>query len=49
LPGTQQMDGSTALMYARTRHADSDFERIKRQQLVLLGIALAVMMNVRQG
>jgi len=39
LPGTQQMDGSTALMYARTRHADSDFERIKRQQLVLLGIA----------
>lgn len=39
LPGPQQMDGSTALMYARTRHPDSDFERIKRQQLVMLGIA----------
>lgn len=39
LPGPQQMDGETALMYARTRHPDSDFERIKRQQLVILGIA----------
>ncbi|MDP9312919.1 MAG: LCP family protein [Chloroflexota bacterium] len=39
LPGPQQMDGATALTYARTRHPDSDFERIKRQQLVLLGIA----------
>lgn len=39
LPGPQQMDGATALVYARTRHPDSDFERIKRQQLVLLGIA----------
>lgn len=39
LPGPQQMDGATALMYARTRHPDSDFERIKRQQLVMLGIA----------
>jgi LCP family protein required for cell wall assembly len=39
LPGPQQMDGATALMFARIRHPDSDFERIKRQQLVLLGIA----------
>jgi polyisoprenyl-teichoic acid--peptidoglycan teichoic acid transferase len=39
LPGPQQMDGATALVFARTRHPDSDFERIKRQQLVLLGIA----------
>jgi anionic cell wall polymer biosynthesis LytR-Cps2A-Psr (LCP) family protein len=39
LPGPQQMDGATALVYARTRHPDSDFERIKRQQLVILGIA----------
>lgn len=39
LVGPQQMDGETALMYARTRHPDSDFERIKRQQLVVLGIA----------
>jgi LCP family protein required for cell wall assembly len=38
LPGPQHMDGATALMFARTRHPDSDFERIKRQQLVLLGI-----------
>ncbi|HEX6287643.1 MAG TPA: LCP family protein [Herpetosiphonaceae bacterium] len=39
LPGPQQMDGAAALMFARTRHPDSDFERIKRQQLVLVGIA----------
>ncbi len=39
LAGPQHMDGATALTYARTRHPDSDFERIKRQQLVLLGIA----------
>lgn len=39
LAGSQQMDGDRALMYARTRHPDSDFERIKRQQLVLIGIA----------
>jgi polyisoprenyl-teichoic acid--peptidoglycan teichoic acid transferase len=39
LVGPQQMDGETALTYARTRHPDSDFERIKRQQLVLIGIA----------
>jgi anionic cell wall polymer biosynthesis LytR-Cps2A-Psr (LCP) family protein len=32
------MDGETALMYARTRHSDSDFERLKRQQAVLLGV-----------
>lgn len=39
LPGPQQMDGATALMYARTRHPDSDFERIKRQQQVIVAIA----------
>lgn len=36
--GLQHMDGITALRYARTRHQDSDTERIKRQQLVLLAI-----------
>jgi len=36
--GPQHMDGTTALRYARTRHQDSDTERIKRQQLVLLAI-----------
>lgn len=37
-PGLQHMDGLTALRYARTRHQDSDTERVKRQQLVLLAI-----------
>lgn len=34
-PGPQRMDGQTALIYARTRHADSDFGRAERQQQVL--------------
>ncbi|NJP04148.1 MAG: LCP family protein [Chloroflexaceae bacterium] len=34
-PGLQHMDGATALIYARTRHADSDFSRSARQQQVL--------------
>ncbi|MDQ2999580.1 MAG: LCP family protein [Chloroflexota bacterium] len=38
-PGTQHMDGATALVYARTRHADSDFGRAERQQQVLRAIA----------
>ncbi|HEX9989016.1 MAG TPA: LCP family protein [Chloroflexia bacterium] len=29
--GVQRMDGKTALRYARTRHADNDFMRSKRQ------------------
>lgn len=33
--GLQHMDGETALIYARTRHADSDFSRVQRQQQVL--------------
>lgn len=37
-PGLQHMDGISALRYARTRHQDSDTERVKRQQLVLLAI-----------
>ena len=32
------MDGAHALMYARTRHADSDFGRNLRQQQVLMAI-----------
>jgi LCP family protein required for cell wall assembly len=36
--GLQHMDGQTALMYARSRHSDSDFGRIKRQQQVLLAL-----------
>lgn len=37
-PGSQVMDGATALIYSRTRHADSDFGRNQRQQQVLLAI-----------
>lgn len=36
--GQQHMDGRTALRYARTRHQDDDYHRVKRQQLVLLAI-----------
>lgn len=32
--GPQRMDGERALEYARTRNADNDFGRIRRQQLV---------------
>lgn len=37
-PGLQILDGRTALIYARTRHASSDFERSQRQQQVLRGL-----------
>jgi LCP family protein required for cell wall assembly len=33
--GLQHFDGQTALKYARTRHADSDFNRSYRQQQIL--------------
>ncbi len=36
--GLQHMDGATALKYARTRHSDSDFGRIRRQQQVMLAV-----------
>jgi LCP family protein required for cell wall assembly len=34
-PGVQHMDGFTALAYARSRHQDSDYGRMVRQQAVL--------------
>lgn len=34
-PGEQTMDGATALIYSRTRHADDDFQRASRQQQVI--------------
>lgn len=34
-PGAQWMNGERSLQYARTRHADSDFGRMRRQHLVL--------------
>jgi LCP family protein required for cell wall assembly len=36
LPGMQHMNGARALQYARTRHADSDFYRNKRQMQVIV-------------
>ncbi|MGQ9548273.1 MAG: LCP family protein [Roseiflexus sp.] len=37
-PGPQRMDGERALIYARTRHADSDFGRAGRQQQVIRAV-----------
>jgi LCP family protein required for cell wall assembly len=34
--GVQHMDGKTALQYARSRHGNSDFDRMARQQQVLM-------------
>ncbi|MGE3913991.1 MAG: LCP family protein, partial [Chloroflexota bacterium] len=36
--GRQHMDGETALRYARTRHQDSDFGRMERQQQVMVAL-----------
>jgi LCP family protein required for cell wall assembly len=36
--GWQHMDGALALKYARTRHDSSDFERMRRQQQVMLAV-----------
>ncbi len=36
--GLQTLDGQTALVYARTRHASSDFDRSRRQQEVLRAV-----------
>jgi LCP family protein required for cell wall assembly len=35
-PGLQHMDGAQALMYARSRHQDSDIYRTSRQQQLML-------------
>lgn len=40
--GLQLMDGRTALIYARSRHSSSDFERSKRQQQVLSAVLTQV-------
>jgi LCP family protein required for cell wall assembly len=36
--GRQHMNGTIALIYARTRHADSDYERAERQQQVISAV-----------
>ncbi len=38
--GCQHMDGTQALEYARTRHADSDFGRALRQQQVIRAVRI---------
>jgi LCP family protein required for cell wall assembly len=37
-PGRQRMDGKRALEYARSRMSTTDFDRAKRQQMILLAI-----------
>ena len=37
--GCQKLDGERALEYARTRHQDSDYGRMRRQQRVLVALA----------
>ena len=49
LPGRQTMDGFTALVYSRTRHADNDFARGRRQQQVLLAIAAKLRQRLTDG
>jgi polyisoprenyl-teichoic acid--peptidoglycan teichoic acid transferase len=41
--GRQHMDGALALKYARTRHADDDYGRERRQQQVILAVKDKVM------
>ncbi|HYK96716.1 MAG TPA: LCP family protein [Candidatus Dormibacteraeota bacterium] len=37
-PGCQQLNGDRALEYARSRHQDDDYARMRRQQAVLLAL-----------
>ncbi len=43
--GMQHLDGQTALKYARTRHTDSDFDRARRQQAVMMAIRERVLQD----
>lgn len=46
-PGPMLLDGKTALMYARSRHSESDFGRSRRQQRVLMALReRAMQMNI---
>ncbi|MEN6480474.1 MAG: LCP family protein [Anaerolineales bacterium] len=36
--GMQHMDGKTALQFARSRHSSSDFDRMARQQQVIMAV-----------
>jgi LCP family protein required for cell wall assembly len=38
-PGRQHLDGESALAYARSRHATSDYDRMRRQRCLLAAVA----------
>lgn len=44
--GWQHMDGETALAFARTRHADDDYQRAERQQKVVRALARKLLIPV---
>lgn len=46
LPGVQEMDGWTALAYARTRHQDGDVSRMARQQTVIRALGAKLSCNL---
>jgi LCP family protein required for cell wall assembly len=41
--GWNHMDGETALWYVRSRYTSSDFDRVRRQQEVLMGMSQALL------
>jgi anionic cell wall polymer biosynthesis LytR-Cps2A-Psr (LCP) family protein len=43
--GLQFMDGTTALSYVRSRHADTDYRRAERQRAVLAALARQVSLS----
>jgi anionic cell wall polymer biosynthesis LytR-Cps2A-Psr (LCP) family protein len=45
--GIQYMDGERALMYARTRHADDDYQRAARQQQVVAAVVARLVNPLR--
>lgn len=47
--GRQELDGYNALMYARHRKSDSDFERQKRQKELMMALKGRVIQNVTKG
>jgi LCP family protein required for cell wall assembly len=44
--GAQHLDGWHALAYARTRHQDSDYQRMERQQTVLVALQRQLRCNL---
>lgn len=44
-PGTITMDGTTALGYVRSRHDDSDYQRMRRQRVLLSALASQISMT----